>query len=75
MRHICITYHMSNRSETAESCITLPMDSTVAQRVLKDGADSVPNVKRILSNIAAIQGYNYIGACTAEPDAAWEKEE
>lgn len=75
MKHINITYHMSNRNETAESCITLPMDNTIALQVLGDGADSVPNVKRILSNLAAIQGYNYIGACTATPDAAWEKEE
>lgn len=72
MRHINITYHMSNRNETAETCITLPMDNTVALRVLRDGADSVPNVRRILKYLAAIQGYEYIGGCYAEPDTAWE---
>ena len=30
MKHICITYHMTRKSEIAETCITLPMEDAKA---------------------------------------------
>ena len=70
MRKVNITYHMERGSEIAESCITLPMEDAVAADILKHGEDSAHlsmmqngEVYRLLRSLAAIQGYEYIGAC------------
>ena len=70
MKKINITYHMEKGSEIAESCITLPMEDTVAEDILKNGEGSEHlcmmrngEVYRTLRSLATIQGYEYIGAC------------
>ena len=70
MKKINITYHMEKGSEISESCITLPMEDTVAEDILKNGEGSEHlcmmrngEVYRILRSLATIQGYEYIGAC------------
>ena len=70
MKKINITYHMEKGSEIAESCIILPMEDIVAEDILKNGEDSEHlsmmrngEVYRLLRSLAAIQGYEYIGAC------------
>ena len=73
MKRICITYHMTRRSETAETCITLPMATDVADDILKNGERSEHlsmmrngEVYRILKSLSAIQGYEYEEACCFE---------
>ena len=63
MRYINITYHMYRNSETAETCITLPMDSRIADNILTNQCSS-PHaspgspVGCILSALADLQGYD-----------------
>lgn len=77
MKHLCITYHMRNAHESAETCITLPMADDVAASILKLGEDSVylaseivpggpcGSVRRALEEISAMQGYALDCFCTA----------
>lgn len=73
MKHICITYHMKNGEEHAETCITLPMREEIAEAVLRNGADSVEEVQQILTGLATIQGYTYCGSNHSEWDAKWKE--
>lgn len=61
--------------EDAESCIMLPMPAEVADDVLQNGAESVHVERKLcgggalceaLIKICALQGYDYIGFCSAE---------
>lgn len=75
MKHLCITYHMERPSEIAESCITLPMESAVADDLMAHGDDSLymaPGgaISTILERLSEVQGYTFIGVCTA---AMYEK--
>ena len=76
MTNLCITYQMHNDTETAETCVTLPMLEEVAEDILERGADSehldsmrIGEVQRILKSLASIQGYTYDGFCCAEREA------
>lgn len=73
MNHVCITYHMKNKKERVETCITLPMCKDIAEKVLQEGADSDKKVRQILSCLASLQGYKYCGACYAEQDSQWKQ--
>ncbi len=73
MKRICITYHMSKPGENAETCITLSMTDDIADDILWMGEDSIyfgtghnGAVRRLLENLAAIQGYNFTEAVTFE---------
>lgn len=70
MKRINITYHMGKTGEVAESCITLPITDDIADDILCMEEDSTyfgtghrGTVRRLLENLAAIQGYTFIGAC------------
>ena len=70
MKKINITYRMENASESAESCITLPMEDAVAEDILTNEEHSQHlnpmlngEVYRLLRSLAAIQGYEYVRAC------------
>ena len=71
MRYLNITYHMNNGRETAETCITLPMETRTAADILKHQCSS-PHaspksaVGRILSALASLQGYDNAAFCCAE---------
>lgn len=74
-KYVCITYHMNKENEVAETCITIPMDATVADDVLanqersqyvKEGNSGIAPVKQILSNLAELQGYSDAHFCCAE---------
>lgn len=71
MKYLNVTYHMRNGCETAETCITLPMEPETADDILKDQCDS-PHVTpesavgRILSALADLQGYDSAAFCCAE---------
>lgn len=75
MKHICITYHMTRKNEVAETCITLPMEAQIAEDILEHQGDSqyveqgsftITNIKIILNNLAALQGYGNAMFCSAE---------
>ncbi len=72
MKYISISYHMRNGCETAETCITLPVASEeAAADILKNQCDSIyvapaSAAGRILSNLAALQGYDGAEFCHAE---------
>ena len=40
MKPICITYHMKNDTEVAETCVTLPMKDVIANDLLEKGDNS-----------------------------------
>lgn len=73
MKKLLITYHMKNRTETAEDCIALSMSTNIAEDILAKGADS-EYVKtgshgylyNLLQKLAFIQGYKFTEFCTAE---------
>lgn len=74
-KYVCITYHMNKENEVAETCITIPMDEMVADDVLanqeksqyvKEGSFDITPVKRILSDLAELQGYRDAHFCCAE---------
>lgn len=74
--HLCITYHMENATEEAETCITLPMSAFVAADILRHGEESIAlsrkgRVVSILTDLAALQGYRYTGAVSYEQDKKW----
>jgi len=62
MKRLCITYHMRNLTESAETCITLSMLDEVADDVLAWGDDS-RHVRQggwiwqVLNAAAQMQGY------------------
>ena len=71
MKHICITYHMTRKSEIAETCITIPMEDSKADGLLacqedcqqlREGA----TLDILLRKLSILQGYRYAGFCTAE---------
>lgn len=67
MKKILITYHMEKcvgecGRETAETCITLPMQNVTADYFLKNGIGGVPEVEVILRKIARLQGYRFVDA-------------
>lgn len=73
MKHINITYHMKNATETAETCITLPMRDEAATDLLEKGERSqhvdpmlLGDVYRVLASLSALQGYEFVGFCCAE---------
>lgn len=73
MKKINLTYHMEKPGEIAESCITLPMEDAVAEDILANEERSQHlnpmlngDVYRLLRSLAAIQGYEYTGACCPE---------
>lgn len=74
-KYINITYHMSNKNETAETCINLPMKKEIANDILenqgdsqyvKQGSMSITAIKIILNNLAELQGYPVAAFCMAE---------
>ena len=74
MRYIMITYHMEKidpelgtATETAETCIRLPMRSELADLVLFAGEKQLPfEVTLTLVHIAELQGYRYTRAAAVE---------
>lgn len=81
MKRLNITYHMEKnhgtlsqpKMETAETCITLPMQDHIADDILQKGEDSrymkriaIGYVSGILNELSEVQGYHYSGFCTAE---------
>lgn len=70
MKRINITYRMEKPGEVAESCITLPMTDDIADDILwmEEGSTYLGTghngtVRRLLENLAAIQGYTFTRAC------------
>ncbi len=84
MRRICITYQMHIKhfkphstipytTETAESCITLPMRDLVANDLLAKGIESRylregGDVRTTLEHISWLQGYNFSGVCKIDEE-------
>ncbi len=72
MKYLNVTYHMHKDTETAETCVTLPVASeAVAAEILKSQCGS-PHVTPesavgcILSALASLQGYDSAEFCCAE---------
>lgn len=78
-----ITYHMEAnlgtfdepRMETAETCVTIPMEAKIAEDILINGEDSpylsqsvcsMGIIRSILYYLAEVQGYRYTEFCSAE---------
>lgn len=76
MKHVCITYHMTKPNEVAETCITLPLDNSIADDLLahQGGSAYVQGHKRftrlsipaLLNQLAVLQGYDTADFCCAE---------
>lgn len=71
MKYLNITYHMYRNNETAETCITLPMASEVADDILTNQYDSpytasVSPIGCIISALADLQSYDSGLFCCAE---------
>lgn len=73
MKKLLITYKMQNQNETVETCIALPMTDETSKDILAKGETSehlqsmtLGETYRALKSIAALQGYDYAGFCTAE---------
>lgn len=73
MKKVNITYHMRNRTEIAESCITLAMKDSIAEDILENQENSQylspildGEVYQLLCKLATIQGYEYKDACCPE---------
>lgn len=73
MKRVCITYHMVNENEVAETCVTLTMSDDVAADLLERGENSEHlnpmlqgDIWRILRSLAAIQGYEFEEFCRAD---------
>ena len=76
MKHVCLTYHMTRPNEVAETCITLPLDDSIAKDLLKNQENSAyvvaprshrrPSIPALLSQLAALQGYDTADFCCAE---------
>lgn len=69
MKRITITYHMEKGSETAESCITVPMTDKALEGLRQFDRDGVPHyghasVLELISSLALLAGYDtgtYVG--------------
>ena len=73
MKNVCITYHMRNHKEEAETCITLPMADIVAEELIEEQRESVLLRPRhpiyiMLNMLSWLQGYYYVGFYLAEED-------
>lgn len=76
MKHVCITYHMTRPHEAAETCITLSLNDSIAKDLLKNQENSAyvvaprshkrPSIPALLSQLAALQGYDSAIFCCAE---------
>lgn len=76
MKHVCITYHMARPNEVAETCVTIALDDAIADDLLQhqDRSAYVQGHKRftrlsvpaLLSQLAALQGYDTADFCCAE---------
>lgn len=72
MKRILITYHMHKAGETAESCINLLMEDSIADDLLlrEDAASTMTpghgNVWTILDRVCRLQGYIFDGAVMFE---------
>ena len=79
MKHVCITYHMTRPNEVAETCVTIAMADDIAKDLLKNQEDSAyvvaprshkrPSIPALLSQLAALQGYDTADFCCAEETA------
>lgn len=72
MKHICVTYHMTHKTvdgrETVEGRITLPMSDDCAKDMIEKGEEGptyLAFVHDILSGLSDLQGFNYVGFCSA----------
>lgn len=89
MKHLCITYHMtkikgkrsdgSKTIEIIETCITLPMEDTIADDILEKQGESgyvkqeTPGlVAAVLKRLAYMQGCSKGRFIYAEPDKRWK---
>lgn len=76
MKHVCITYHMTRPNEVAETCVTIALDDAIADDLLahQERSAYVQGHKRftrlsipaLLSQLAALQGYDTADFCCAE---------
>lgn len=74
MRYVMITYHMEKidpelgtATDSAETCIRLPMRPALAEQVLNKREKRLPfEVVLTLVHIAELQGYRYTGAVMVE---------
>lgn len=66
MKKLLITYQMQNQNGTAENRIALSMVDEIADDILTKGANNSVILKNTLKHITALQGYDYVGFCTAE---------
>jgi len=68
-KHLCITYHMSNAEETAETCFTLSITDKLAEAVIRgtpkhaDEATAIKGVCKIAEYMAYLQGYKFTEIC------------
>ena len=79
MKHVCITYHMTRPNEVAETCTTIALEDSIAKDLLKNQEDSAyvvaprshkrPSIPALLSQLAALQGYDAATFCCAEETA------
>lgn len=76
MKRVCITYHMNRPGEVAETCITIALDDSIAKDLFKNQENSAyvvaprshkrPSIPALLSQLAALQGYDSADFCCAE---------
>lgn len=76
MKHLCFTYHMENATESAETCITLPVEDATAQAILEQGGDHTAlgpkgRITVILEELAALQGYTFKFVAFVEQSRDW----
>lgn len=67
MKKLDITYRMKNRTEVAETLITLPFGDAIANIILREGTvDTWEPTKELMENLAMQQGYTYKGCVYVE---------
>lgn len=65
MKRLCITYHMRNAKEDAETCFTLPATERFAEALIRgtpehsDEAGAIMRTHRIAEYMAYMQGYKF----------------
>ena len=64
MKYLLVTYHMTRRDDTAETCIRLPMTEEHANAILAGGYSATLNA--ILLLLATLQGYTGAAVCCIE---------
>ena len=79
MKKVCITYHMTKPNEVAETCATIALDDAIADDLLSHQESSAyvvaprshkrPSIPALLSQLAALQGYDTADFCCAEETA------